>query len=330
MLVKYILSTHEKFTIGKKIYYVFWLILACVFTTISVCILKLMRLDLYQETVFTMVFGVTLWPIYYIYLSRSFYKLFNEDLVVLFWKYDLDKGKKWYTNMAKKVFCVFSKKSIILTTLLILSSVLTIYFLLPLPFNNDMANTVGRLGFITILFIGVPSITILLALFQSLRDLANMVPSNVSYFTSGYNHYKNVKNYYVNLVWVIIPINFSLFIGFYKSPYCISGILPQPLLLWIIFISCWPTFLFFAVRFYLKKIELKLKEPVIQSYNRKVLKAALDFDSHFEIQTVKDKLEFKKYLTNYQNSENYFFQSILNVIPIVTCIGQLIIAFTNY
>lgn len=323
----YITSTFEKLTFfWKKSVSIFWLGIATFALISSIIILLIFGEKLYLITQIIIVFNVYLWPILYIYFSKGFYKLWKNDLVPLFWE-DKKIAYNWYVNVAKNAYIASGKRSLLITIPFISFAYLTIFFILDLPFINQALNIISLLGLVIMLPIAFLSLNIIFSTFLPLIEYSNFKPL-LDYFTTGYGHFNCVKRYYTNAIWILIAINFSLFFGFFYSPYFENGKFPIILILWIVFISCWPTVVYFFVIVSLNRIESNLKKNTIDEYDKNILINKVNFtSSNDKLEQIKEALEFKKYLFEYRIDEKKLTNYLLALIPIISAIIQLWIAF---
>ncbi len=326
----YTVSTFEKLTFTKQNYILYWFFVASFAFFSSLAVLNYSHEKMYIVTNIFMVFGVYLWPIEYISRSNKFYELFTKHLGPLFWKNKND-AFEWYKKTSTKTFCIMCKDSFWITLFLWVFAVGTVFYL-KLPFKSEIVSYIAKIGFAAVLMIGIPSINVLYHTFLGLVELSKREVYK-NYFADGYIHFLEIKKYYLNLVWLIIGINITLFLGFYNSPYVINNFLPIPLLIWIIFISCWPTVFFFGVKYYLDQIRSNMKFNQISQIDIQVMDKKLDFTKSIlnseSLKEIQEYMEFRKYLLSYEVGEKSFTNYIISAFPVITCLLQLAIVLLS-
>lgn len=327
--IEYTKSTYEKL-FWEKNSYIIWVLISIVLTTAGFLFLFFWgkKVDRYIISIFTMVTEIILWPIIYSYLSRNFHKIFSNSIVYLFWKpNDFDKATVWYQNKYRNTFNVFSRKAIILTIILIAFGILTIAALIPRFFLDEYENRITIVGYIPVLIVGIPSVVSVIGIFSILVELSRREPMHL--LTGiGYKYYRDLKNYYEILTWILVVINIFLFLGFYFTPFEGGESLPSILKIWLFFISVWPTLFLIIVNYLFNTIETNMKRLIIAgSVNiDNIKKSSLtELDLIANIQKI---MEFEKYVQEYHPS-NTRLTVVFTIIPIIISVLQLLLVFLN-
>lgn len=327
--IEYTKSTYEKL-FGKKNSYIIWVIFSIVMTTTGFLFIYFWgkKVDRYIIGIFAMVTEISLWPIIYSYLSKNFHKIFRNSIVYLFWKpNDFDKATMWYKNKYRMTFNVFSRKPIILTTILIAFGILTIAALIPKVFLDEYENLITIVGYIPILIVGIPSVVSVIGIFSILVELSKREPMHL--LTGiGYKYYRDLKNYYEILTWILVVINIIIFLGFYFTPFEGGESLPSILRIWLFFISVWPTLFLIIVNYLFNTIETNMKQLIVAGSIKieDIKKSSLaELDLIANIQKI---MEFEKYVQEYHPS-NTRLTVVFTIIPIIVSVLQLLLIFLN-
>jgi len=306
-------SSFETILPQKLKYQWFWSILSFLVLTASHVILNYYNEKLYLTTRICIVFSVGLWPIAYTVLSKKYYGLYKDSIKVLF-KWSNDESNKWYIDTANNAF-VLKKRNLAITLVFWVISIITI-FSMPLPFKNTIVNSIGILGFLVTLFVGVHSIPLIYFCVKALYDLTKRNVEE-SYYSTGYELIQSIKNFYMGFAVFITGINLLLFLGFYYSPYGFHDYL----VFWISFISIWPVLMYIATLYFIKKIEYKSKKIYIDTINQYVIKPSLEQlvvnHQNIDFENVKRNLEFREYLVKIKSSTRIDFTSMLTLVTTI-------------
>ena len=310
----------------KRIKYIWlWGAISVVAFIISGMLLKNHGEDSFLITRIFIVLSVTLWPIAYSLLAKKFASLYTESIAHLF-VWESNESDDWYINIATKAFRL-KRSNLIITIVLWFFGILTVYSM-PLPFKTNTINFIGRLGLSAILFIGVHSVPLIFYCVKALYELTKKEVS-ANFYANGYELLQAIKKFYMGFAVAITAINFSLFLGFYYSPYGFNEIL----IVWISFISLWPIIMYISSLYNIKVVENKAKKVYIDALNQHVICPSLENliieHKNEDFENVKRNIEFRDYMLKYNMAKIEFAPILTILTTILAGAFQIIVAILS-
>ena len=267
------------------------------------------------------VLSVCLWPILYSIIANKFNKMYTLYIKKMF-EWSESESDNWYKNIAQRAFCL-KGKNLAITCILWCFGIFTVYSL-PLPFKTDIINNIGRLGLVALLFTGVHSIPMIFYCVKALYELTKREIKE-SFYADGYELLQSIKKFYMGFAVTITTINLSLYFGFLYSPYGFDELL----VIWIGFISLWPTTMYISTQYYIKMIENNSKKVYLDLLNEHVIIPSLnelianhqtdDFDN------VKRNLEFRNYLIKFGGAKKDLTSAVTLITTILVGIFQIVV-----
>jgi len=298
--------------------YIFWPTIAILFLLYSIVTLNNNNIEFHWCAQIVFVFGVWLWPMVYIHISKKYYQIYDKNIRILFsFEPEEQDCRKWYEKYASNAFSWRSTYNLTINLIIWIAGIITLSFL---KLDNNFYVIKNQLcfGVIITMFVGMSSVPILIFLVFALRSISNKTVK-LDYFTKGYYHIDAIKRFYLGLSLYTVFINISLFVGISDKVFEVNYILIG----WIACISILTTFTFSAVIYYTRKIEGKSKYLYIKDVNNKLNNIINVNNNCDELESL---LKHRDYLIHYKKSKVDIVSLFTILAPIIS---SLIIAIIS-